>query len=167
MNEQPVNEPRPAFEIRPMSDRKELEQLLRMRWPEETLIICGEFIRPEDVEGLGYYADGRLHGIGTWRSHGKTMHIVAINAFSGVRGVGIAIVDAMVDHGRRHEMTLLRATISNDNTVALRFYQKRGFRVTALHRGIFDVMRSMKPSIPQIGLDGIPMRDEFELEFEL
>lgn len=162
-----MNEPRPAFDIRPMNDRKELEELLRLRWPDANLIICGEFVRPEDVEGLGYYADDRLHGIATWRSHGKVMHIVAVNAFTALRGVGVALVDAMKEHGRRNGVTCLRATISNDNVVALRFYQKRGFRLSALHRGIYDAMRAMKPSLPLTGLDGIPMRDELELECEL
>jgi GNAT superfamily N-acetyltransferase len=158
---------RPAFEIRPMDDRKQLVELLRLRWPDSTLIICGQFIQPEDVEGLGYYANDRLHGIATWRAHGKTMHIVAVNAFTELRGVGVALIDAMIAYGRENGMALLRATISNDNTVALRFYQRRGFHLSALHRGLYDAMRAMKPAIPVTGLDGIPMRDELELEFEL
>ena len=162
-----MNESTPSFEIRLMEDRKQLEELLRLRWPDASLIICGQFVRPEDVEGLGYYADGRLHGIGTWRSVGKIMHIVAVNAFTEQRGVGVALVDAMMTYGRENGIALVRATISNDNLVALRFYQKRGFRVSALHRGLIDAMRHIKPSIPRTGLDGIPMRDEFELEFEL
>jgi GNAT superfamily N-acetyltransferase len=161
-----VSEEKP-FEIRPMSDRAQLEELLRMRWPDATLIICGQFIRPEDVEGLGYYSGDRLHGIATWRSSPRIMHIVAVNAFSEMRGVGGALVDAMAAHGRAQGMGVLRATISNDNIVALRFYQRRGFRITAFHRGIIEAMRNVKPSIPQFGLDGIPMRDEFELELEL
>jgi ribosomal protein S18 acetylase RimI-like enzyme len=95
------------------------------------------------------------------------MHIVAVNAFTEVRGVGVGLVDAMMAHGRERGMTILRASISNDNVIALRFYQKRGFRMTALHRGIYDAMRALKPSIPLNGLDGIPMRDEIELEYEL
>ena len=162
-----MSDGKPAFEIRLMEDRKQLEELLRLRWPDSNLIICGQFVRPEDVEGLGYYADDRLHGIGTWRAVGKIMHIVAVNAFTEVRGVGIALVDGMMRHGRQNGMALLRATITNDNLIALRFYQKRGFRVTALHRGLIDAMRHIKPSIPLTGLDGIPMRDEFELEYEL
>ena len=155
------------FEIRPMSDRAQLEQLLRLRWPGATLLICGQFIRPEDVDGLGYYSGDRLQGIATWRSSMRTMHIVAVNAFSEMRGVGGALVDAMIAHGRAHDMALLRASISNDNVVALRFYQKRGFRISALHRGIIEAMRNVKPSIPLTGVDGIPIRDEIELEMEL
>lgn len=157
---------KPVLDIRPM-DRDRLNELLQLRWPDSNMIICGQFVGPDDVEGLGAYTDERLHGIVTWVTHGKVMHIVAVNAFTEVRGVGMALVDAMMAHGREQGMALLRASISNDNMIALRFYQKRGFRMLALHRGIFDAMRHIKPSIPLTGLDGIPMRDEIELEYEL
>lgn len=155
-----------AFEIRPM-DQQRLSELLALRWPDQSMIICGEFVRPEDVEGIGAFTEERLHGMATWRSHGKIMHIVAVNAFTEMRGVGVALVDAMIAHARARGMAFLRATISNDNVIALRFYQKRGFRMAALHRGVFDIMRHIKPSIPTRGIDGIPMRDEIELEYEL
>ena len=157
---------KPAFEIR-FVERDRLNELLQLRWPDSNLIIAGRFVQPEDVEGVGAYSNERLHGIATWVTKGKTMSIVAVNAFTEVRGVGVGLVDAMVRHGRDNGMAILRANISNDNVVALRFYQKRGFRISALHRGIYDAMRQIKPSIPLTGLDGIPMRDEIELEYEL
>lgn len=155
------------FEIREMTDRAELESLLRLRWPDSELIIGGQFVRPEHVEGLGAYADERLHGMATWRSVGRVMHIVAVNAFTDLKGVGIGLTDAMIAHGKSKGMHILRATITNDNTIAMRFYQKRGFRMTALHPGMIDAMRNVKPSIPETGLDGIPIHDEVELELDL
>lgn len=53
---------------------------------------------------------------------------------------------------------------TNDNTAALRFYQKRGFCPAALHRDAVARSRQIKPAIPLIGNDGIPIRDEIELE---
>jgi hypothetical protein len=51
---------------------------------------------------------------------------------------------------------------------ALRFYQKRGFSLAAVHRNAVDeARRKLKPEIPIIGLDGIPIRDEIELEMAL
>lgn len=155
------------FDIREMTDRVELENLLRLRWPDSELIIGGQFVRPEHVEGLGAFAHDRLHGIATWRTVGRVMHIVAVNAFTDLKGVGIGLIDAMVEHGKRKGMHILRATITNDNTIAMRFYQKRGFRMTALHPGMIDAMRSVKPSIPETGIDGIPIHDEVELELDL
>lgn len=57
---------------------------------------------------------------------------------------------------------LLVAT-TNDNLPALRFCQKHGFTLHALRPGSVDFARRIKPSIPAVGVDGIPMRDEIDL----
>lgn len=52
------------------------------------------------------------------------------------------------------------------NDEALRFYQRRGFRLSALRTGAVDESRSrLKPQIPTAGDFGIPVRDEIELEW--
>jgi DNA-3-methyladenine glycosylase I len=56
---------------------------------------------------------------------------------------------------------------TNDNLNALRFYQKRGFALVAVHRNALEISRKLKPEIPLIGADGIPLRDEIELEITL
>ena len=52
---------------------------------------------------------------------------------------------------------------TNDNLRALRFYQRRGFRLKELRPGAVNDARRLKPQIPLYGADGIPMRDEIEL----
>ena len=56
---------------------------------------------------------------------------------------------------------------TNDNLPALRFYQRRGFVLAALHRDAIAASRRLKPQIPLLGLDNIPIRDELELEMAL
>ena len=56
---------------------------------------------------------------------------------------------------------------TNDNLHALRFYQKRGFRLVAVHRSAVDAARQLKPRISLIGNDQIPLPDEIELEMLL
>jgi hypothetical protein len=56
---------------------------------------------------------------------------------------------------------------TNDNLRALRFYQRRGLRLAALYPGAVEESRRLKPSIPLIGENGIPIRDELELELDL
>jgi len=47
-------------------------------------------------------------------------------------------------------------------------YQRRGFRLAALHRGAVDDSRArLKPEISELGDHGIPLRDELEREHEL
>ena len=59
---------------------------------------------------------------------------------------------------------LLSCRASNDNPPALRFYQKRGFALVAVHANAVERSRQIKPEIPLIGRGGIPIRDEIELE---
>ena len=56
---------------------------------------------------------------------------------------------------------------TNDNLQALRFYQRRGYRLTAVHAGAVDQARPIKPSIPIVGAHGIPIHDEIEPEKRL
>jgi hypothetical protein len=47
-------------------------------------------------------------------------------------------------------------------------YQRRGFRLVALRPGAVDRARAeLKPSIGDLAANGIPIRDEFDLELEL
>jgi ribosomal protein S18 acetylase RimI-like enzyme len=162
-----VSEAAAPLEIKLMENRKQLEELLRLRWSESNILIRGQFVRPHEVVAFGAFCNGRLHGLVTMQPDGKVLYLVALNSFSQMRGVGISLLQAAIDFGRQQGMAFLRAIVSNDNLVGMRFYQKRGFRIVAFHRGIIDAMRNVKPSIPTTGLDGIPMRDELELEYEL
>jgi hypothetical protein len=49
----------------------------------------------------------------------------------------------------------------------LRLFQKRGFSLVAVHRNALEASRRLKPEIPFTGMDGIPIRDEIELELLL
>ena len=56
---------------------------------------------------------------------------------------------------------------TNDNLAALGFYQRRGCGCGAVHRGAVDEARTLKPEIPLIGENGIPIHDELELELAI
>jgi hypothetical protein len=56
---------------------------------------------------------------------------------------------------------------TNDNLHALRFYQRRGLVLVAVHRNAIEQSRKLKPQIPKLGYDNIPVRDEIELELIL
>src|SRR5947209_11292795 len=56
---------------------------------------------------------------------------------------------------------------TNDNLDALGFYQRRGLRLTALYPNAPEASRKLKPEISMKAANGIPIRDELELELEL
>lgn len=110
---------------------------------------------------------GDFEGVAAFAVDEKPVcELVAIIAEAPWRGVGTALIEAL-----RRELgdgfTQIRLTTTNDNVDALRFYQRRGFRLTALRPGAVDESRRGKPSIPLTGDHGIPLRDEIDLTLDL
>jgi GNAT superfamily N-acetyltransferase len=111
-------------------------------------------------------SDGEPVGLLTYLVRDDTVVLATINAFAG-GGVGSALVAALVEECRTRQFHHILVTTTNDNTRALRFYQRAGFRLTALHVDAVTESRKIKPEIPERGLDDIPIRDEIELTMEL
>jgi GNAT superfamily N-acetyltransferase len=81
--------------------------------------------------------------------------------------LGSGLVHALVEQLRATDISALRVTTTNDNLEALRFYQRRGYRLTGLRPGAVDRARLSKPMIPQVASNGLPIRDELELELRI
>jgi ribosomal protein S18 acetylase RimI-like enzyme len=80
-------------------------------------------------------------------------------------GVGTALIEAVQRLAASRGCARLWLITTNDNLDALRFYQRRGFQLVAVHRGaVDDSRRRLKPEITVTGAYGIPLRDEIELE---
>ena len=54
---------------------------------------------------------------------------------------------------------------TNDNTRALRFYQRRGFQMTQVYWHAVAEARKIKPEISLVSDDGIPIEHEIELVY--
>jgi ribosomal protein S18 acetylase RimI-like enzyme len=121
------------------------------------------------LAGPGFVAEsgGEPVGLLTYRREdGRSVELVAIVAAEEHRGIGTALVEALRREVAGCERVWLVTT--NDNLEALRFYQRRGFRLSALRPGAVDeARRRLKPAIPEVGAFGIPLRDELELELRL
>jgi GNAT superfamily N-acetyltransferase len=162
-----VTEPKVEFEIRPVTDRAFLDELLRLRWSGGALMLRGKIVHPKDVEAIAAYHDGRLAGVATWRLEGPVIYLATLNNITEQRGVGVALLEAIKQLGRQKGSALLRVIVTNDNLNALGFYQRRGFHIIAVHPGAIDTIRGLLPNIPTMGANRIPIRDEIELEIDL
>ena len=128
----------------------------------------GELVHPLDHPAfVAETADGQLLGMLTYvpEPDWQQCEILTLHSDRQWHGTGTALVEAAVQLARRQGCTRLWVITTNDNIDALRFYQRRGFRLVTVHRGAVDRSRaSLKPEIPQVGAYGIPIRDEIELE---
>lgn len=91
------------------------------------------------------------------------MHSLAEN-----RGIGSALLRAAAEKAKQSGCGRLWMVTTNDNVHAIRFYQRFGMELKAVRIGAMDQARAgLKPSIPLVGMDGIPIRHEFEFEMIL
>ena len=150
------------------ADRPVVAALLVREWGSVNVaaLSIGGVIDASVLPGWLAESDGEVVGLLTYLVRDDVAELVTINAFTG-GGVGAALVTALVEECRALGVGGIHVTTTNDNTRALRFYQRAGFRLTGLRLDTIAEMRKLKPEIPSHGLDGIPIRDEIELTMEL
>ena len=141
---------------------------LTRRWGGTRVVSRGLLQDAAGLPGLVAERAGTRAGLLTFRPRpdGDT-EIVTINAFPQRAGIGGLLLAAITELGRRNDWRRIWLVTTNDNTPALRSYQRHGFDLVALHRGALERSRQLKPEIPATGLDGIPMAHELELELRL
>jgi len=158
-----VNEP--EIRIRPVNegDRPMLAWLVPELWGSEVVTAHGGSFRPGELPGFIAERSGLIVGLLTYQAQGDTLEIVTINALQRRKGIGTLLIEAAVGSARHFGCQQIRLTTTNDNIDALRFYQRRGFRLAELRPGAVDRSRQRKPEIPRVGDYGIPLRDEIDL----
>jgi ribosomal protein S18 acetylase RimI-like enzyme len=155
--------------IRPAQARDDaaLKSFLE-RWNALRVARRGALEHPLAHPALVAEDDGRLVGVLTYLVDGAECEVLTLYVDERRRGVGTALIAEVMQIARRERCTRLWVITTNDNVDALRFYQRRGFRLAALHRGAVDDSRArLKPEIPTVGAHDIPIRDELELELEI
>ena len=114
--------------------------------------------------------NGRLAGVLTYVLDGprRLCEVLTLHAVERRRGVGTALLADLERIARAANVHRVWLITTNDNVDALRFYQRRGFRLAAVYPDAVGRSRaSLKPEIPETGEYGIPLRDEVELWKEL
>jgi GNAT superfamily N-acetyltransferase len=123
--------------------------------------------QPSDLDG--FIADFARRPLGLITVHVEDggCEVVTLNSIDQGVGVGTALLAAAEAYARGHRCNRLWLITTNDNTQALRFYQRRGMRIHGWYSNAIAEARKLKPEIPLVGRDGIPLRDEIELVKEL
>jgi ribosomal protein S18 acetylase RimI-like enzyme len=148
-------------------DRVWLEGVWRKSWGDVIVVSRGRVHRLADLPALIAWRGDERVGAATYRTDGDEAELTSIEATTSGQGVGSALIAAVAEAVRAAGARRLWLITTNDNVDALRFYQRRGFRLVRLHPGAVDEARRLKPAIPEIGAHGIPIRDELELEKRL
>jgi GNAT superfamily N-acetyltransferase len=158
-----------TLELRRLS-QNDLPRLRRFwidHWGGEEMITRGNVYRPEQLDGFVVDDGNEWMGLLTFFIKDGECEVTSLDSLREGQGIGSMLIDKTIAEARARGCKRLFLITTNDNMHALGFYQKRGFEIVAVHRGAVNESRKRKPSIPLVGMDGIPLRDEIELEISL
>lgn len=144
-----------------------IRQVMLRYWASERVMTRGRVHEVMRLPGFAAVRDDEPIGLLTYEIVGGACEIVTHNSMAGSGGVGSCLLAAVRAEARENGCTRMWLVTTNDNTTALRFYQRRDFDITALYRDAIIQYRTMKPEMPDTGLDGIPIRHEIELSYSL
>lgn len=145
-------------------DHSWLKGLWLAEWGGNAMISKGCTHHIQDLCALIAWKDGNRMGAATYRLGTGESELLSINSVVSASGIGSALLSAFERIAIQAGMRRAWLITSNDNLDALRFYQRRGYRIVAVYPDAVDKARQFKSSIPLVGFYDIPVHDELELE---
>ena len=131
---------------------------------EEIGIIAAETVMDFFMENLGIFTYNKsLDEAKIWFS--KRMEDISL---SESRGIGTRLIESVIQIAKIEKCKRVWLVTMNDNTHAIRYYQKRGFSLKGVHINAFEITKKIKGIEGEcLGIDNIPILHEFEFEIIL
>jgi GNAT superfamily N-acetyltransferase len=148
-------------------DRPWVVSRMSRYWGSHLVVSRGRLHDTLDLPAFLAELQGRRVGLLTYRLDGAECEVVTLHSEVEGRGIGTSLIEAVKEAARDGGANRLWLITTNDNLKALGFYQRRGFVLVRVHRGAIKESRRLKPEIPLIAPNGIPILDEIELEMIL
>lgn len=144
---------------------EEINRFIYERWFGFEMAIRGRLVDMTKADGIAAYGpDNKITGLVTYAISNSEFEILSLDSVYEGQGIGTRLLDLAFDTAKQAYCRKVTLITTNDNIKALSFYQKRGFTIAAVYPGAVTESRKLKPSIPLVGDNGIPIRDEIELE---
>jgi ribosomal protein S18 acetylase RimI-like enzyme len=158
-----------AFAILPFTTSRVewAKQKLIEEWGSESIVAHGEIYYPTKLPGFLVELDGNPVGLITYHLTADECEVITLNSWQPGMGIGSTLLDRARRDAQQAGCKRLFLVTTNNNLHALYFYQKRGFVISAIRLNALQESRRLKPEIPMVDDEGIPIRDEIELEISL
>jgi len=148
-------------------DLPRLRQFWIEHWGDEIMITRGAIYRPKQLEGFVIEDGYEWIGLLTFIITNNECEVTSLDSLREGQGIGSTLLETIQKEAQARGCKRLFLITTNDNLNALGFYQKRGFEIVRFYHDAINASRKLKPSIPLIGMNNIPLKDEIELEMSL
>lgn len=148
-------------------DKDEIFIFFKENWRSSTIVSRGKVHDGCKLPGFIVKKDKNIIGLITYNIIGIELEIVSLDSIIENQGIGSMLIKNVIYLAKNKGCNRIWLITTNDNTDALRFYQKRGFDISDLHINTIEKSRKIKPEIPKLGFCNIPIKHEIELEYIL
>jgi len=139
-------------------------EFFKLHWGSTEMVISSGVYDCSALDGFAAVNEvDKIIGLITYIIKYNECEIISLDSIEEGKGIGTTLVQEVENLAIKKKCELLKLITTNDNLLALRFYQKRGFILSQIINNAVEKARKLKPEIPLIGNDGIPIRDEIEL----
>jgi GNAT superfamily N-acetyltransferase len=140
-------------------------KVLTQHWGSTQIVSRGRVHDALRLPAFVALIDDRAVGLATYHLECAACEIVSLNSLVPGIGIGSRLIEEVAAVAKQSSCARIWLITTNDNLPANRFYRQRGFRPAAVHENAVARSRLLKPSIPLVGANGIPIKDEWEFEF--
>jgi len=149
------------------TDRPEVGEFIERHWGSRIVMSRGRTFHPEKEGGFLERRDGKIAGLLTYHIDDQGMEILTLNSVLEGEGIGSSLMLNAIECARKNACHRIWLTTTNDRLRIIDFYQRLGFRMTAINLGVVDEARKIKPQIPLVGERGVPVQDEVVMELRI
>ena len=148
-------------------DRGIVSKFIAESWGSSISISRGKIFDTADLPGFICKENDKIIGLVTYNIENHDCEIVTLNSNMKNKGLGTLLINEVKEVAKDNNCKRVWLITTNDNTNAIRFYQKRGFEWVGFYKDTMTEYRKIKPVIPEFGDDGIPIKHEIEFEYRL
>lgn len=149
------------------SDLEFVTHILIKSWNSVEVVSKGKIHDASKLKGFIAIVDNKPCGLTTFDINKNECELVTLDSILEGHGAGFALVREVIEHAKSQNCRRLWTVTTNDNAHAQEFYKKLGFRYVTTYPNAVSHSRILKPSIPLVGINNVPITDEIEFELNI
>lgn len=144
------------------ADRKWVNDFITEHWGSDKVVVHQTTCYPKELEGFIAYEGNKKVGLVTYLIENNECEIVTLNSLIEKQGVGTKLVKLVEEEVTKNNCRQVWLITTNDNLNAINFYKKLGYELTEIFKDAVEQSRKIKPEIPLVAENGIPIKDELK-----
>jgi ribosomal protein S18 acetylase RimI-like enzyme len=146
-------------------DKITINHFFLEHWGSSEMVISSGTFQCNTLDGFAVLSEKEeIIGLITYKVHAGICEIISLDSLVKKSGIGSLLVNKVEQIAHEKGTSKIKVITTNDNLIALSFYQKRGYQIIEVLANAVDLARKIKPEIPLTAENGIPIRDEIVLQ---